>query len=209
MIKNKNLNVKELFKLGFQNQKLKNFKEAIKFYSRVIKIDPSVVFTHYNLGIIYEQLGDIKQAEKNYKEAIKVKPLFIHSYNNLGIMSQHQGQKENAIKYFKRVIEIDPKYYNGYSNLGLVYASLGMYDEALKSYLKTLEFDENNLIAKKSIIFLLTYYKSDNNHPLVRLNDDLRQLQNKFILKDLLKTENLNHVLKNSLKIIKKQINQY
>ena len=124
-------------------------------------------------------------------------------------MSQHQGQKENAIKYFKRVIEIDPKYYNGYSNLGLVYASLGMYDEALKSYLKTLEFDENNLIAKKSIIFLLTYYKSDNNHPLVRLNDDLRQLQNKFILKDLLKTENLNHVLKNSLKIIKKQINQY
>ena len=208
MIKNKNLNVKELFKLGFQNQKLKNFKEAIKFYSRVIKIDPSVVFTHYNLGIIYEQLGDIKQAEKNYKEAIKVKPLFIHSYNNLGIMSQHQGQKENAIKYFKRVIEIDPKYYNGYSNLGLVYASLGMYDEALKSYLKTLEFDENNLIAKKSIIFLLTYYKSDNNHPLVRLNDDLRQLQNKFILKDLLKIENLNHVLKNSLKIIKnKSIN--
>ena len=102
-------------------------------------------------------------------------------------MSQNQGQKENAIKYFKRIIEIDPKYYSGYSNLGLVYASLGMYDEALNNYLKTLEFDENNLVATKSIIFLLTYFNSDNNHSLVGLNDDLRQLQNKFILKDLLK----------------------
>ena len=208
MIKNKNLNVKELFKLGFKNQKLKNFQEAIKFYNRVIKIDPTVVFTYYNLGIIFEQLRDIRQAEIYYKEAIKVKPLFIHSYNNLGIMSQNQGQKENAIKYFKRIIEIDPKYYSGYSNLGLVYASLGMYDEALNNYLKTLEFDENNLVAIKSIIFLLTYFKSDNNHPLVGLNDDLRQLQNKFILKDLLKSENLNYVLKNALKIVKnKSIN--
>jgi tetratricopeptide (TPR) repeat protein len=208
MIKNKNLNVKELFKLGFKNQKLKNFQEAIKFYNRVIKIDPTVVFTYYNLGIIFEQLRDIRQAEIYYKEAIKVKPLFIHSYNNLGIMSQNQGQKENAIKYFKRIIEIDPKYYSGYSNLGLVYASLGMYDEALNNYLKTLEFDENNLVATKSIIFLLTYFKSDNNHSLVGLNNDLRQLQNKFILKDLLKSENLNYVLKNALKIVKnKSIN--
>ena len=199
-----NLNVKELFKLGFQNQKQKNFHRAIELYEKVIKIDPSIVFTHYNLGIIYEQLGDIEKAEENYQEAIKVNPSFIYSYNNLGIMSHQNGQKENAIKYFKQVIKIDPKYYNGYSNLGLVYASLGMYDQALNNYLETLAIDENNLVAKKSIIFLLTYYVSDNRHYLIKSNNDLRQLQNKFALKELLKTENLNYVLNNSLKIIKK-----
>jgi tetratricopeptide (TPR) repeat protein len=73
-------------------------------------------------------------------------------------MSHQNGQKENAIKYFKQVIKIDPKYYNGYSNLGLVYASLGMYDQALNNYLRTLALDESNFVAKKSIIFLLTYY---------------------------------------------------
>ena len=199
-----NLNVKELFKLGFQNQKQKNFQRAIELYEKVIKIDPTIVFTHYNLGIIYEQLGDIEKAEENYQEAIKVNPSFIYSYNNLGIMSHQKGQKENAIKYFKQVIKIDPKYYNGYSNLGLVYASLGMYDQALNNYLETLALDENNLVAKKSIIFLLTYYESDNRHYLIKSNNDLRQLQNKFALIELLKTDNLNYVLNNSLKIIKK-----
>ena len=204
MTQKNNLNVKELFKLGFHNQKKKNFQEAIMLYEKVIKIDPTIVFTHYNLGIIYEQLKDIEKAEANYKEAIKVNPSFIYSYNNLGIMSHQNGQKENAIKYFKQVIKIDPKYYNGYSNLGLVYASLGMYDQALNNYLQTLKLDENNLVAKKSIIFLLTYCQSDNKHLLIKSNNDLRQLQNKFALKDLLKTDGLNYVLNNSLKIIKK-----
>jgi tetratricopeptide (TPR) repeat protein len=204
MTQTNNLNVKELCKLGFQNQKQKNFQIAIELYEKVIKIDPTIVFTHYNLGIIYEQLGNIEKAEENYQEAIKVNPSFIYSYNNLGIMSHQNGQKENAIKYFKQVIKIDPKYYNGYSNLGLVYASLGMYDQALNNYLETLALDESNLVAKKSIIFLLTYYESDNRHYLIKSNNDLRQLQNKFALKELLKSENLNYVLNNSLKILKK-----
>ena len=204
MTQTNNLNVKELCKLGFQNQKQKNFQIAIELYEKVIKIDPTIVFTHYNLGIIYEQLGDIEKAEENYQEAIKVNPSFIYSYNNLGIMSHQNGQKENAIKYFKQVIKIDPKYYNGYSNLGLVYASLGIYDQALNNYLETLALDKDNSVAKKSIIFLLTYYESDNSHYLIKSNNDLRQLQNKFALIELLKTDNLNYVLNNSLKIIKK-----
>ncbi|MDC3041857.1 tetratricopeptide repeat protein [Candidatus Pelagibacter sp.] len=197
-----NSNIRENLKLGIQKHKEKHFNEAINHYEYVIKIDPSIVFAHYNLGLIHEKLGNIEKAKKNYQMAIKVKPLFVNPYNNLGIISQQQGQKEKAIEYFEKVVELDPKNLHGYNNIGLVYASLGEYEKALESYFKSLAIDKANIVAVKSIIFLMTYCRSNINHPLINANNDLRLLQKKFVLSDLLKIENLRLILKNSLNII-------
>ena len=43
MINDINLKIKEILKLGIQNQKEKNFKEAIKNYNNVIKINPDII----------------------------------------------------------------------------------------------------------------------------------------------------------------------
>lgn len=204
MIEINNLNTEEIFKLGYQNQKNKNFKEAIKLYNKVIKIDRSAVLAYYNLGLIYEQTSNTELAKHNYKEAIKLKPLFIYAYNNLGILFQREGNKAKAVENFKKVIKIDPKFISGYNNLGLSYASAGKYSDAIDSYLCTLKLDEKNIIAIKGIIFLLTYHISDKDHHLINVNNNLREIQNNFSLKQLLKKENLNLVLKSSLEIIKK-----
>ena len=198
-----NLDLNEIFNLALQNQKNRKFLEAIKIYNKILKKNPKITLVYYNLGLIHEQLENIKVAKDNYNKAIKIDPNFIYSYNNLGILYQRQGLKEEAIENFKKVIDINPKYLNAYNNLGLVYASLGKYGEALNSYLDALKLDEKNIIATKSIIFLLTYHITDKNHPLVKANNDLRNLQTKFKFEELLKTKNLNLVLKNSLRIIK------
>ena len=203
MTETNNLNLNEIFNLALQNQKNRKFLEAIKIYNKILKKNPKITLVYYNLGLIHEQLQNIKVAKDNYNKAIKIDPNFIYSYNNLGILYQRQGLKEEAIENFKKVIDINPKYLNAYNNLGLVYASLGKYGDALSSYLDALKLDEKNIIATKSIIFLLTYHITDKNHPLVKANNDLRNLQTKFKFEELLKTKNLNLVLKNSLKIIK------
>ena len=200
-----NLKIKEILKLGVQNQKEKNFKEAIKNYENIIKIDPSIVFAYHNLGLIYVEIENIDLAKKNFMLiAIKINPLFIYSYINLGILFQNEGQKEKAIECFEKIIEIDPKNISGYNNLGLVYASLGKYKKALNNYLKTLSIDGSNIIAIKSIIFLLTYYVSDNDHPIINANNELRLLKQDHKLINLLMTENLSLMLKNSIKILNK-----
>ncbi len=199
-----NSNAKEFFKLGLRNQKEKKFQLAIKYYENVIKIDPSIALSYYNLGLIYEKLGNFEQAKKNYEKAITTEPLFIYSYINLGIIFQKEGAKEKAIEYFKKVIDIDSKNINGYNNLGLVYASLGKYDKALESYCNSLKIDSSNIIAIKSIIFLLTYFTPDITHPLIEANNDLRLLQKKFSLSNLLKIRNLSLILKDSQKILNK-----
>ncbi len=199
-----NLKIKEILKLGVQNQKEKNFKEAIKNYENIIKIDPSIVFAYHNLGLIYVEIENIDLAKKNFLLAIKTNPLFIYSYINLGILFQNEGQKEKAIECFEKIIEIDPKNISGYNNLGLVNASLGKYKKALKNYLKTLSIDSSNIIAIKSIIFLLTYHVSDNDHPIINANNELRLLKQDHKLINLLTTENLSLILKRSIEILNK-----
>ena len=199
-----NLKIKEILKLGVQNQKEKNFKEAIKNYENIIKIDPSIVFAYHNLGLIYVEIENIDLAKKNFLLAIKINPLFIYSYINLGILFQNEGQKEKAIECFEKIIEIDPKNISGYNNLGLVNASLGKYKKAIKNYLKTLSIDGSNIIAIKSIIFLLTYHVSDNDHPIINANNELRLLKQDHKLINLLTTENLSLMLKRSIEILNK-----
>ena len=202
MINHNKSKIKEILRLGIQNQKEKNFKEAIKNYENVIKIDPSIVFAYHNLGLVYGEIENIDQAKKNFLQAIKVNPLFIYSYINLGILFQNQGQKEKAIECFEKIIELDPKNISGYNNLGLVYASLGKYKKALNNYLKTLSIENSNIIAIKSIIFLLTYYVPDNDHPIINANNELRLLTQDHTLTNLLMTENLSLIIKNSIKIL-------
>ena len=199
-----NLKIKEILRLGVQNQKEKNFKEAIKNYENIIKIDPSIVFAYHNLGLIYVETENIDLAKKNFLLAIKINPLFIYSYINLGILFQNEGQKEKAIECFEKIIEIDPKNISGYNNLGLVNASLGKYKKAIKNYLKTLSIDSSNIIAIKSIIFLLTYHVSDNDHPIINANNELRLLKQDHKLINLLMTENLSLILKRSIEILNK-----
>ncbi len=199
-----NLKIKEILKLGVQNQKEKNFKEAIKNYENIIKIDPSIVFAYHNLGLVYVEIENIDLAKKNFLLAIKINPLFIYSYINLGILFQNEGQKEKAIECFEKIIEIDPKNISGYNNLGLVYASLGKYKKALNNYLKTLSIDRSNIIAIKSIIFLLTYYISDNDHPIINANNELRLLKQDHKLTNFLMIEKLSLILKKSIEILNK-----
>ena len=199
-----NLKIKEILKLGVQNQKEKNFKEAIKNYENIIKIDPSIVFAYHNLGLIYVEIENIDLAKKNFLLAIKINPLFIYSYINLGILFQNEGQKEKAIECFEKIIEIDPKNISGYNNLGLVNASLGKYKKAINNYLKTLSIDGGNIIAIKSIIFLLTYHVSDNDHPIINANNELRLLKQDHKLINLLTTDNLSLMLKRSIEILNK-----
>ena len=203
MKENNQLNVKKLFNSAFQNQKKKNFKIAISQYKKLIDINPNLALVYYNLGLIYEQLEETEVAKKNYKKFVKVDSLFFNSYNNLGILFQKQGEKEKAIDNFKKVIEINSRYINAYNNLGLVYSSLGHYKEAVNSFIKTLELEKNNSPAKKSLIYLLTYYSTINNHPLIIANNNLKQITKKFIFEDLLKIKNLSYILKESYKIMK------
>jgi len=55
-------NPDELVRLGIDNQKRKEHKEAIEAYKQVIRMDPDYADAYYNLGYAYSKLGLHKEA---------------------------------------------------------------------------------------------------------------------------------------------------
>ena len=49
----KDLTVKEAFDLAIQNHQNNNLQEAQNYYQKVLRIDPSHLGAHYNLGNIF------------------------------------------------------------------------------------------------------------------------------------------------------------
>ena len=174
MIEINNLNTEEIFKLGYQNQKNKNFKEAIKLYNKVIKIDQSAVLAYYNLGLIYEQTSNTELAKHNYKEAIKLKPLFIYAYNNLGILFQREGNKAKAVENFKKVIKIDPKFISSWNTN---YKSWKVQKKVPIKIIRYEDLSNQTFVVFKDIVnFINKITKNDEKINIHKLKNSVNQL---------------------------------
>lgn len=50
---------------------------AIKYYTRIITLQPNVVNAYYELGLLYQKKGKIKEAASNYNRALSLFPSFL------------------------------------------------------------------------------------------------------------------------------------
>ena len=130
----------------------------------------------------YFAFNDIDAAVNILENYLKRNPNHIRVLDQIAGLYLFKGEKQKAIENFKKVIEINSQYTNAYNNLGLVYSSMGFYKEAVNSFIKTLELEKDNPVAKKSLIYLLTYYSTNDNHPLIIANNNLKKIQKKLLL---------------------------
>jgi len=74
----KSLNLREnsiaYFRLGKIYRNKKNYQEAIKYFSKIIKFDPSIRLAYYYLGECFYQSNDYRQAYKFLAKAINFYP---------------------------------------------------------------------------------------------------------------------------------------
>ena len=100
---------------------LKEDKEALRSYQKIVKKDPTLAGPYYNMGIILKRNGRLEEAIVNYKKAISLKPDYVQAYNNLGVLYKDNEQYENAIPMFVKAKEIQPDHQNSYYNLSLIH----------------------------------------------------------------------------------------
>ncbi|GMR04190.1 MAG: hypothetical protein BMS9Abin23_0080 [Thermodesulfobacteriota bacterium] len=68
------LNFYALIGLGYLNYEKGDFKAAVKFYSRAVKVDPESEIAHFNLGTAYLGAGDKEAAAKEFKWVLTKNP---------------------------------------------------------------------------------------------------------------------------------------
>ena len=86
------------------------YEKSIKYFKRIIEIDPSNYRAHYNLGIANFNLNRFKEALNSYKNAISIKPDYKHCYYNIGLLYEEAENLEESIEAYEKALELDPNY---------------------------------------------------------------------------------------------------
>ena len=96
---------------------LKEWKNAIKYYEKILIFEKELYKIFTNIGVSYFKLGKINKSIDAFKKSIKNNPNFGLAYNNLGISYLELGMHEKAIKQFVSALKLNDGDYQAQTNL--------------------------------------------------------------------------------------------
>ena len=198
----KNLNQ---FDIIIQNLKDGNLDDSL---NRIKKIS----ITNSNEHLINKLFASIYFKKKNWENSIKYyqKMLSFENkkfgiYNNIGVALFNLGKINESIEVYKKAITENPNFDLAYNNIGISYNELGTYEEAAKYFSQALTLNDNNHDAKNNLInlFLVVRIEGENEHLLIKINNKIKDIDNKITINNNIKLEYVKDILKKSDNIIK------
>jgi len=123
---------------------LGDYKKAIIFLEKAIKINPNYADAHNNLGVLAIKVGNIHKAKKCHEKAIEIDPYHSDSYCNLGLILKDLGELQKAKKCYEKAIEIDPNHPEAYGNLGHLLYETDDPQKAITYFKKSIEIKPGN-----------------------------------------------------------------
>jgi tetratricopeptide (TPR) repeat protein len=141
LVDEKTLTAQEWFERGYLS---KDEDEKIRYYTKAIELDPSLIEAYNNRGAIFHEKGLIDQAIEDFDQAIKIFPEFVELYSNRGACFSDKGMHEEALQEFNRAIDLDPNIAEPYYNRASSYLELGNIDLAIQDYEKFISLKPDN-----------------------------------------------------------------
>ena len=117
--------------------------EAVQYYEKAVKKNPSNVTNWNNYGVAYMGLKDRRSAFYCYGKAIKLDLLYYIGLYNIGAVYFECNQYEKAIKYFDQALKINPNCGEAYWDKIIANERLGKFElgstfEAMKKGLNVM-----------------------------------------------------------------------
>jgi tetratricopeptide (TPR) repeat protein len=108
--------------------------QAVGFYERAIKLDPSDIESYLALASTLLQEGRVEEAEAMCKAAIGQEPDYYRPHANLGYLLQVQGRGGEAAVEYGRALELAPRVNWVINNLGMIYYRNEDWDRAAEMF---------------------------------------------------------------------------
>jgi len=109
-IKKELINVFLSYGIFLSDEFIMEFEKSIKYFNKILEIDPNNYRAIYNIGIAHFNMGDMNKAMRAYNDAIKIKPDYKHCYYNIALIYEVKDNLKDALKFYKKALEIDPKF---------------------------------------------------------------------------------------------------
>lgn len=119
---------------------LKNWKNEVAIWSRVINQEPEMALAYNERGIAWKEQENYADAAKDFTFAYQLDPQMTMALNNRGKCFEKLGQEVEAEKDFDAFISANPNVYEGYFNRAYLLFRQKKWEQALPDFLKLHEF---------------------------------------------------------------------
>ena len=161
----------------------KDYKNALPFYEKAVKIDSDFAFAWDNIGVCNRNLGNYDAAISAYKKSKKIDPNGITAFHNIALAYIGKNDFKNAIKSYRTLAELDDKNPEVYYGTGMVYYyNLKDYEKALNNMCKAynLYIDQNSP------------YRTDAETNIQKLYAEFKKIGKVEVFKKILAANNIS-----------------
>ncbi len=133
------------------------YAEALVFYDKALKLNPTYTDALHQKGIIYTLTGDTPQALHYFGLVLAQDPNYANAYNNRGDLYYRHGQLKEAEADVNSYLKLKPRDARSYVVRGTIRHHLGMVKEALADYDKAIKLDPHSDTAYVTKAIALEY----------------------------------------------------
>lgn len=101
-------NVKEWYAIGIALISENRYEEAIKYYDKILEINPNDEKALLNKGSVLIELDRIEEAIKYYERVIEINPNNVKALASKGIALAHLQEYNDALVMIDRALLLDP-----------------------------------------------------------------------------------------------------
>src|SRR3989339_103114 len=175
---------KELLLLGNAYYESRLFKNALKYFQKVLEIDPTQIDArikaaeisnkaiglksieaHYILGLVHFKRGMFKEAAASLETLVKIKVNHVGALLHLGYSNVGNGKFSDAVLAFERVLKAEPASIDALKGLTDAFGRKGSAMEAFGYYVKAMDAMLKAKIYDDAVKFGLEYVKGSPTNP--------------------------------------------
>lgn len=179
----KNPEALKYYYLALDETKKEDFRKAIDYYEKAVKIDPNFAFAYDNMGLCFRRVNEFDNAIEAYEKSLKIDPNGVMPLQNIAIAYQYKKEYSKAIKTYERLAEIDSKNAEVFYGIGQTYF---VYMNECEKGLDNLCKAYNLYVAQKSP------YRSDAETLIQRIYAEMNKQDKLAKFNEILKKNNLN-----------------
>lgn len=153
-------NVKALVKLAEIHIIFRDYKMAVEYIDKVMKLDELEPKAYFLRGVVLLENADTVKAILNFQKAVDVNQDYFEAHLQLGML--YAGKKNKlAVDYFNNALNIQPDNLDVAYYLALFYQESGNYEQAIKMYEELLVKEPSYYYALYNIGYINLVYLND------------------------------------------------
>ena len=110
---------RQLYQQGIANYKKSEYKQAVKLFSKAIRINPEYSSAYNSRGDAYYRLGNYEKSQQDSSAAIRSNPKDADAYYDRAFSLYFVGEFNGAIIDYNQAIKLKPEFANAYYGRGL------------------------------------------------------------------------------------------